>query len=564
VRISALVFLFVTAVYGQFGELATTDDGRQVYFTSTLKLPGMAPDFGEYRVYRAAEDGISLFAERGALTSENSFGSSDGARSPQVSSDGRTVGFTLIGICDGQTCGSARRAQLRGLHAGVLGEGSLFMSRNGKWALLVPQSGPRDPEPPADAALINLETGERASVPPPPFQAVYPLASDGAVIAVKQQPGGGSTVGLWREGVFAPLAASGPISPWGLSDNGRVLIYSGRDGLMARNLSTGADIVIARTARDEFARPMGVSNDGRLVLFRVLWRGLEGPAYIVNTETAQPVPVELPDGELATDGVLTGSGNAALLVTTQGRIARVEITPSGTGAVTTVVPATPYVRNLGRLTPGGLIDLEGALLPDTVEAASGRFTLDGRPLPVLSANRAAVRVQVPWEQTRSWQAKFHVDVPSESPFQQDQLVTVEELSPRFAELGPGETSSLGFKAVRGDFSGLLTEDPKPGEIFHLYMTGLGPVENQEQLQTAQPTPYPPLFPIRGAVQCRFFPYTADAETLFAGLAPGMLGIYQVTFKMPDGPSLGRITGGLCNLTGPNSSVNMSWARLGSN
>ena len=143
-RLIALASILTFAVYGQFGELATTDDGAQLYFTSTLKLAGMAADRGEYRLYRVAEDGISLFAERGDLAPANSFSSSDGARAPQVSSDGRIVGFTLTGICEAADgcIAPMNRAELRGVHAGVLGEGSLVMSKNAKWALLLPPSAP--------------------------------------------------------------------------------------------------------------------------------------------------------------------------------------------------------------------------------------------------------------------------------------------------------------------------------------------------------------------------------------------------------------------------------------
>src|SRR5260370_38013179 len=108
---------------------------------------------------------------------------------------------------------------------------------------------------------------------------------------------------------------------------------------------------------------MGLSKDGHWVLFRVadLQFGLEGPAYIVNTVTGETQPLTLPDGELATDGTLSGSGNAAFLVTSAGRIVRFELAAGRSVATETLVPATPYARDLFSFSPGSLVRLEGTL-----------------------------------------------------------------------------------------------------------------------------------------------------------------------------------------------------------
>jgi len=50
-------------------------------------------------------------------------------------------------------------------------------------------------------------------------------------------------------------------------------------------------------------------------------------------------------------------------------------------------------------------------------------------------------------------------------------------------------------------------------MFHIYMTGLGPVRGQ--VQTGVPAPLDSIIPIDGEIRCRFSPYTADAETLVA-------------------------------------------------
>ena len=72
---------------GQFSQLAATDDGKQLYFTSQWLLKGTAAPtlpWAESRLYRYGPDGVTLFAERGNLAPRNSGGSSDGVFSPQV------------------------------------------------------------------------------------------------------------------------------------------------------------------------------------------------------------------------------------------------------------------------------------------------------------------------------------------------------------------------------------------------------------------------------------------------------------------------------------------------
>jgi hypothetical protein len=58
--------------------------------------------------------------------------------------------------------------------------------------------------------------------------------------------------------------------------------------------------------------------------------------------------------------------------------------------------------------------------------------------------------------------------------------------------------------------------------------------------------------------CRFSPYMQDAATLFAGLAPGLTGIYQVPFQMPAVPNPGKLNGGRCSFESQNGSGSLIW------
>jgi uncharacterized protein (TIGR03437 family) len=562
--IVVLICLSPAIALAQFSELSTTLDGRHLYFTSAVNFRGAPADRGEQRIFRVTETGsIEFFAERPPVLAPTfSFGSGDGARSAQVSADGQSVIYTLQGICEDPancTSNSGSRAEIRGRYAQTLGSGTAYLSQNGRWALLVPPGGfgPGHPAPPPDATLFNLGTGEQTLVPQPPFVIARPLASDGSVLTASKENG---AYGIWRAGSFRPLSVSGLIAPWAISDDaGYVLMRSGMGrSLTLLNVVSGVErVVITTSTPDEFPWPMGMSSDGHVVLYRVVHQSLDGPAYVANTATGQTVELAYPGRSLATDGTLSGSGNAAFLVITAGAILRFDLTHPGLPPPA-VVPATPFVQNL-HPSPGTFTRLQGSMTyfyPDL----AGRILLDGRPLPVLGLGAYGVEAQIPWETRSPAEVPFTLDIPGQTPFQQNHLTLVSPMSPAFEPLDPGQTSAVGFKAIRDDWSGLLTEDPKPGEVFHAYMTGLGPV--QGEIATGQPTPPQPLYPIVNPFTCRFFPYTAAAETLFAGLAPGFTGMYQVTFRMPEQSTApGPITGGTCEWSSGSGGGGFSWSHL---
>jgi hypothetical protein len=477
---------FPCFLFAQFAELATTGDGKQLYFTSTLKWKGQAPDRAEYRIYRAIETGdIQLFAERGDLAFKFGGGSSDGARSPQVSADGETVALTLQGICEstsGCTSNSRWRAEIRGRYASVLGDGAVYLSGNARWALFVPHGIPgMNTAPGASPLLINLETGDRGSVPPlSPFLS-RPLASDGSVIVQETSvpPGtpASAKIALWSAGNVTPINLPDASSIWGRSDDGALLVYTeftsaiSRLHLMARFLATGKDVELASANTPAIPLFMGVSSDGRRVLYRIAGSSAAGPAFIVDTSTGSASPIPLPSGEFASDGALSGLGNVAYLVTTTGRIVRYDLT---TGALIEAVPPTPYIRNSYQFSPGSLLRLDGTL-PHSQPSLDGAILLNNLPVPILWVNDREIAVQTPWELANTFEGPLRLDITTDSPLQQNELVHLPGMAPRFEGTAPAGVALPGV-AIAADWSSIFTADPQPGQIFHMYLTGLGAVE----------------------------------------------------------------------------------------
>jgi uncharacterized protein (TIGR03437 family) len=75
----------------------------------------------------------------------------------------------------------------------------------------------------------------------------------------------------------------------------------------------------------------------------------------------------------------------------------------------------------------------------------------------------------------------------------------------------------------------------PAEIVDLYMTGLGPVI--PPVGTGDPAPLDRLTSLREPLACRWWQegLAAPLDVLFAGLAPGMIGIHQVSVRLPANP-----------------------------
>jgi uncharacterized protein (TIGR03437 family) len=348
------------------------------------------------------------------------------------------------------------------------------------------------------------------------------------------------------------VQVTGNFLPWAISDNARTLVLTrvitsfGRFALelVVKDLVSGEERPIHEqgTAQPLF---MGVSNDGRWVLFRLAEGRLEGDTYIGDAWTGESARLPLQAGELAVDGTISGSGSVAYVSTSAGRIVRfglVQGKPAGDAYE--VIPATPYVNERRRqFCTGSMVRLEGSLRR-TASELRGRLLLDGTAMPVLFAGAEGVGVQVPWEQVTG-DVPFRVTVPSDSPFEQHEIAMVWPQAPAVEQAEPGSGAVLGLKMIKGDWSGYVRSTPAPGDIVHMYFTGLGSVRGA--VQTGVPAPAGAVLPIEGELRCLFRPHADLAETLFAGLAPGTVGVYQVTFRMPSTAGAGPLSGMECQL-----------------
>ncbi|MEO8127308.1 MAG: hypothetical protein ABI822_09465, partial [Bryobacteraceae bacterium] len=195
--------------------------------------------------------------------------------------------------------------------------------------------------------------------------------------------------------------------------------------------------------------------------------------------------------------VVSGDGRVAYAVTAASRLLRID---TATGTSTELISPTPLITATYRVYPpetsiaavGSLIDLYGSGLDGAVQ-----FTLCGRSVLLQPDSlKRFTRFQVPWDLP---EGACQGIISSGSPFEHGINLDVRLYDPRFA---PG-----GVAATNG--------------VIVAYMTGLGPVDGSGN--------------IASGFQCRLD--STPAEVLYAGLAPGFTGFYQVNIRVPASPPL---------------------------
>jgi uncharacterized protein (TIGR03437 family) len=563
----AVLLLLASPVSAQFSQLAATDDGSQLYFTSEMMLHGKVSPLPspESMLYRFGPDGVTLFAERGALADPNDASTGDGVSTPSVSGDGSLVAFTFNGICLSlpDCTVDVNEAELRGSSTMDLGQGDVQLSRNGRWALIANQSP--DPSAVGTCTLVDLTTGQRTVIPSSASwlleTGVSQVASDGTVLVTVAVAGtdplaggtdplpGGMAQALWKQGKFTSLPF--PIRPIAISDDASTLIgYAAPlvgppSQLVTLSLGLGRITTVVQT-NDSTQTPvfMAASNNGQRLLYRIESEyTANGPAYIWDAATGKTTPVPLASGELANDGTISGLGNYAFVATNQAQIVKFDI---AAGTVSRLFPAPPVCDDPGYVGAGELVQMR-CFFTTPLADLQGQILYNGNPVPVLSSSAGQVDIQIPWNWDDFMTPTLSFNVPSDSPFDGSQQINVFDGAPMMLPADPGDSSLFGIKIVKGDWSGPVTIPPAPGDIVYIYMTGLGWPQQMET--TGVPASLTVPNPIAWALSCQFLPQAEPAELLFAGMAPGLIGVYQTTFRMPADAGA-PLTDIQCTLTSP--------------
>ena len=538
-RLLLMGFLSVLCALAQFTEIAASDDGSQIYVTTTFVIDGVVNSgpLQAERIFQVSTGHASLFAQLDATTLP--FAEAGG---PQVSGDGTAVGYTVNNFCTAAPCGNQNVESFLAPSKDI-GPGALQLSRNGQWALMVVPNNtaggpPGTVTPPGGATLLNLQTSATASVPLPP-DGSRAVASNGSVL---------TPTGVWKAGTLTPVTYGSPVpnfmfpSPI-LSDDGSTIVYASLDQLVSHDVASGNETVVADNAP---ASLYAVSASGRYILYSsfALTAGQElAQTFIADAAAGQSYPIPLDSGESVTAGTLNSTGTLAFLATSEGRVVQVSLSGAQTVALMEILPHVNYLTNLTQpVTPGSLARFSGYFTGDA-QSLQGNLLIDGQTLPVLAVDGGTITAQIPWE-VRTGTRPFQMNLPTASPFYQASNLNVLTMWFQFERTDPRQ-GLFGLKFLNEDFSALATNPLPAGAILHAYATGLGPVNGSAQ--TGVPGADGAIIPIEGAITCQFLPQSSNAQTLFAGLAPSLVGIYQVDFQLADEGIPVNVTGINCTI-----------------
>ncbi|MBK9167536.1 MAG: hypothetical protein IPM24_08730 [Bryobacterales bacterium] len=513
-RFLVLGLVLTVASPGQFHHLATTEHGDDVFFVTPLRQTGTS---------QASYDKIFVLGQTGPrlLFVPGSQGPPLGPNRPtalMVTGDGTEIAFDLdIPCIGGSSC------FLRERSAGYLLSGGgddptytapyVRMSRNGRFLLTWSSPGIMLRQP----AITDRSTGGQTS-----FGGIAPvdgrIASDGSALFATYQ----GLIHISPSGVDRLYPAEG-ITRAALSDSGGVAFYetSGRR-LVVLDLVTGTSAPLGPGDRASYGA--SVSDDGRWVLYvsvigetpQVFHSRLDGTAWRQLTVSAEGV----------SEAVLSGDGAVAWVSTLDGRLLQIQ---TGTGEIAEVL-APPSIGEVGgQVVPGSLLHIEGKRL-------GGDVHLNGRPAAIYAADATDIFAQVPWDLAEEPGSSVILSVARADSLLE---VATPEHSLSYRIFFP--TAFL--PPVHEDWSGFVTpESPAaPGEVIHIYAVGLGPVDCP--VRTGEPAALDRLCGPVTPIQWDYWWTSTDslpAEVTFAGLAPGMVGLYQVEARVPLDPPADRL------------------------
>jgi uncharacterized protein (TIGR03437 family) len=241
--------------------------------------------------------------------------------------------------------------------------------------------------------------------------------------------------------------------------------------------------------------------------------------------------------------VISGNSQTAIAAT-NGRLVSIDIATDAVRELVAATPTcysgfwTPYPGTLS-LAPGSLFAITGTALAASTQAASAplptelagaQLLMNSTPLPLLSVSPTEIWFQVPFEASPGTTATLTVDYGS--PF--EGCTVVIPISGRGPLFLPDNGGNAIF--IHQGFSGLVTPQlpAQRGEVVTAYALGLGGVT--PSVATGVPTPLDQLYPLNWPFACYQGSASQDGPPLdvpFAGLAPGMIGVYQVNIRMPD-------------------------------
>jgi len=445
-------------------------------------------------------------------------------------------------------CASATTLQttITGLPGGAIDiTGAGRLSGNGRYLLIYADGTPGS----GCAYVVDLQTGQETRPERCAPAGFYDLggsrtiADDGAAVSAY-----GSLYLIRGPAVTAVQASQGYASEAVIDSAARIVVYSTYDWFTARRsirmyrIAEQRDSALAALPGADSHTPY-LSVDGRRAMFLSDASGLP-QIYTIDTQSGEPRQVS-DDSTGVLSAAMSDDGKVAWYFSGAARLYRINL---DTGEAQERLGRTPQIGLISRMTTGCLYYLPGAGFSDRVYAADSFplprslggvwVNVNGVDSPLVSVSPTVILLQVP-SQT-ALETNVEVKTESSSPFVPQLRFATATLTGFGAFLpNPQSPSAYGgwdALAVHQDWSALVTSSnpAQPGEILHLYGTGLGRVDSQPP--DGMPAPADPL--ARTVIPVTCWAWGSDNATmldipvLYAGLAPGLAGLYQMDVRLP--------------------------------
>jgi uncharacterized protein (TIGR03437 family) len=247
---------------------------------------------------------------------------------------------------------------------------------------------------------------------------------------------------------------------------------------------------------------------------------------------------DVPEGVIS--GILSGDNTTAYAATPLGRILRISV-PSG--KIDELAGPTPQLYQLQNTASGSVNWISGAAL--TAGGALPKVQVGDFEAPVISAEPALVKFQIPWEVRPGHDVEVRLQHGDPPPFESVLTYPAATITARF--LNPmASPFSIGLVpqglANHENFRSYVTpSNPAlPGEIIHFYMAGAGPVTPPVSTGQKTPTSGTPHRAVYPFLNCSVTNITTsstqflNAPVRSLGLAPGYIGLYQMDIQVPEG------------------------------
>lgn len=547
-RFSVVTLLWSTlSAFAQFDSLSTNFDGSRLYFTSVLQQSGTEqPDSGKAFVADAAGIRPLLVRNREVFPGLPNTLTTNFYNLVGVDIAANTSHLAIVGSreCLGLPLATCRASDQTTVY-NTRGEevfstsGYLALSPNGRWGLATTMILIR---PSTQHTVVDLMTKVQY-----PFPAFVPANRNWRQSGIADD---GTAVSADRDSllIFRPpdkLQAMGiaqtirgtRVTAAAIDAGATTVVWSQGNlessSLRVLKLSLAQEPLNLQIAGQNDFDPR-ISDDGSRLLFLSTLAGANNPqVFTMRTDGSGRRQITAEPEGIAT-AILSGDGQVAWVLTRSGRVLRVEIQTANRteliGPVAAILPSF-FIGLQARPLLEGAIGQPITVLASVKSGDRIAVEIDGNAVPVLKVEDQSVTFQTPWE----LEANRIYDVSLSSQATRGWTGASSRLRVRryFPAFLRASREQYALAAHQNFDAAVTPERPaRPGEIVHLYAAGLGTVS--PPVPTGIPAPASPLSILTTEITCNAQLDTdaTPVHVLYAGLAPGTIGYYQLDLRLP--------------------------------